>query len=140
YELVFSYTGIEKLTLFFGIGYDDDDALPPGAPEYVLDFWFTYELSDALTIGGEVSYQDDASTSYILTAQYAFTEKFSTLFRWSATNIDVPGSPWGTYLTVSPSYAFTENLIVRAEVSYADTNTIGGGPIPGQGFFYGAQV
>lgn len=134
YELVATYTGIEKLTVFLGFGFDDDDN---ATSDYVINFWFSYALSDVLTLGGEISYLEDFSTSYILTAQYAFSEKFSTLFRWSAQESDSP-SEWGTYLTVSPSYAITDNLAIRGEVSYGDgaITPTGAGF---KGFFYGIQ-
>jgi Putative beta-barrel porin-2, OmpL-like. bbp2 len=127
-----TYTGIEKLTVFVGLGVDDDDATVVG--DYVFDIWASYAVTDALTLAAEFSYEDDVDTSYLLFAQYAFSEKFSSVFRWSFQEADATGE-YTTYLTVAPAYALTENLTVRAEVSYGDS---GAAPF-GKGYGYGVQ-
>lgn len=121
YTLAATYTGINKLTLFAGVGYDDDDAAGTagGPSEWVYDVWASYAVTDKLTLAAEVSHADDASTSYIVLANYAFTEKFSSVFRWSWQEVE-PTDEYSTYLTVAPTYVFTENFSVRAEVSYLD--------------------
>jgi hypothetical protein len=136
YEFIATYTGIEKLTVFLGLGLDDDEF---ATSDYVIDIWASYALTDKLTFGAEYDYLDDAATGYLFTAQYAFTDKFSVLARWTA--LDVDGGDTGTYLTLAPSYALTSNLKIRAEVSYADS--IEGGfftPIGDKGYFYGVQA
>jgi opacity protein-like surface antigen len=134
YELVATYTGIDKLTVFLGLGVDDEDG---ATNEYALDFWVSYALTDKLTVAGEISYLDDANTSYIAFAQYAFTEKFSSVFRVSGTEDDATNE-LATYLTIAPAYALTENLTIRGEVSYADTDGASYGLVD-KGFFYGVQ-
>jgi hypothetical protein len=133
YEFIATYTGIEKLTVFVGLGLDDDDA---AASDYVFDIWASYALTDKLTLGAEYDYLEDAGHGYLFTAQYAFTDKVSLLTRWSAAHA-VSGDT-GTYLTLSPTYVLTENLSVRAEVSYADSAEASS-YIGDKGFFYGAQ-
>lgn len=117
YTVAATYTGIDKLTVFVGAGYDDEDGITVG--EYVLDFWASYAVSDSITIAGEISYYDDVSTSYLALLQYTFSDKFSSIFRWSAQEDDATGE-WATYLTVAPTYVINENFSVRAEVSYLD--------------------
>lgn len=134
YELIATYTGIDKLTVFLGLGVDDDDA---ATNDYALDFWASYALTDKLTIAGEISYLDDDSTSYIAFAQYAFTEKVSSVFRVSGQQDDATDE-LATYLTVAPAYALTSNLTIRGEVSYADTTGASYGFVD-KGFFYGIQ-
>lgn len=131
YEFVATYTGIEKLTVFLGLGVDDDDA---ATSDYSADIWASYALTDKLTIAGEVSYLDDVSTSYILFAQYFFTEKAYSVFRWSFANDDVTDD-YATYATVSPGYVLTENFTIRGEVSYSDDSILG----KTKGLFYGVQ-
>lgn len=131
YEFVATYTGIDKLTVFLGLGLDDDDA---AVSDYVIDFWVSYAASDKLTLGGEVSYLDDDSTSYILFAQYFFTEKAYSVFRWSVSQDDATND-YATYLTVSPGYVVNENLTIRGEVSYSDDSVLR----KAKGLFYGIQ-
>ncbi len=134
YEFVATYTGIEKLTVFVGLGVDDDDA---ATSDYVFDVWASYALTDKLTVAAEYDYAEDFDQAYLLSAQYAFTNKFSTLLRWSAR--DVKGGDIGSYFTVSPTYALTSNLSVRGEVSYADSAEGGASSIGDKGLFYGIQ-
>lgn len=131
YELAATYTGIDKLTVFLGLGVDDDDA---AVNDYVIDFWVSYAFSDNLTLGGEISYLDDASTSYILFAQYFFTEKAYSVFRWSVAQDDATND-YATYLTVSPGYVVSDNFTIRGEVSYSDDSVLG----KAKGLFYGIQ-
>ncbi len=132
YEFVMTYTGVENLTVFVGLTLDDDDA---AVNDYGIDIWASYAVSDALTVAGEVSYYDDASTSYILFGKYDFSEKFYTVARWSFQEVDATNE-YGTYLTLSPGYVINDNFTVRAEVSYADSAA---SPIAYKGLFYGIQ-
>lgn len=127
YTIAASYTGIDKLTVFVGAACDDEDGIVTG--EHVFNLWASYDVNDSITFAGEVSYEDDTSTSYLGLLKYTFSEKVSSIFRWSAQEVDLTGE-WATYLTVAPTYVINENFSVRAEISYLDQpNTT----------FYGAQ-
>lgn len=127
YTLAFTYTGIDKLTVFAGVGYDDEDGIAVG--EYVFDLWVSYEVSDAITVAAEYSKYDDVSTSYLALLKYTFNDKVSSIFRWSAQEDDATGE-YATYLTVAPTYVINDNFSVRGEVSYLDQP---------KALFYGVQ-
>lgn len=117
YTAMASYTGVENLTVFVGLGYDDEEGIAVG--EYVFDIWASYKISDSVTVAAEYSTYDDVSSSYLALLQYTFSEKVSSIFRWSAQENDTTGE-WATYLTAAPTYVINENFSVRAEVSYLD--------------------
>ena len=137
YELAAGYTGIEKLTLFAGLGYNDEHGT---TNKYMFDVWATYELTDKLTVGGEVSFLKNDSLSFIGTAQYAFTEDFFLLGRVSAQRVENSSNTWGSYWTIAPTYKLSENLLVRAEYSYSASGRVPGWSVGARGSFYGAQV
>ncbi len=116
YEFVATFTGVENLTVFVALAIDDDDT---AVGTYGVDVWASYAVSDELTVAGEISYFEDASTSYILFGKYDFTEKFYTVARWSGQVSDATDE-YATYLTLSPGYVISDNFTVRAEVSYLD--------------------
>lgn len=117
YTAVVSYTGVENLTVFVGLGYDDEDGIVVG--EYVFDIWASYKISDSITVAAEYSTSEDVSTSYLALLQYTFSDKISSIFRWSAQETDATGE-YATYLTVAPTYVINDNFSVRGEVSYLD--------------------
>jgi hypothetical protein len=118
YEAYVSYKGIDKLTLWAGLGYENTD----GGDDWVTyDFWASYSLTDKLTIAGEVAYHDDGAAQGIQGlgfAQYKFTDKFSTVFRIGFDDVD--NAPNNYRYTFAPTYAFCENFLIRAEVSFND--------------------
>jgi hypothetical protein len=123
YEAYVTYKGIDKLTLWGGIGYENTD----GATEdwITYDFWASYAMSDKLTLAGEIAYHEDPENeglSGILLAQYAFTESLSLVTRFGiAENYGADN----TYsYTLAPTYKFCENFLVRAELTFADTETV----------------
>ena len=130
YEGYISYTGIEKLTLWAGFGFDDTDNLEDWV---TYDFWASYDVSDKLTIAGELAYHDDGvveGVQGLALAKYAFTDKFSTVFRFGMDNYTSGGDDTYKY-TFAPTYAFCENFLIRAEVSYnqvlGDSDSVFGG-------------
>jgi hypothetical protein len=135
YEAIATYTGIEKLTVFAGIGYEDTDGAPDDT--FVFDLWASYALSDTVTIAGEYDYMDDAAQAALAFLQYKFCDKVSAVARVSVMDID--GGDTGSYFTVAPTYTFTENWSLRGEISYADSAEGGFTSIGDKGFFYGVQ-
>jgi hypothetical protein len=135
FEAFVTFTGIDKLTLFTGIGYEDTDGAPDST--FVLDVWASYELTDAVTVAAEYTYNKDVAKSALAFVQYTFSDKLSAIARASV--IDVDGGDTGSYFTVSPTYAFNDYFALRAEVSYADSAESGGNTGGDKGFFYGVQ-
>lgn len=134
YEAIATYTGIEKLTVFAGVGYEDTDGAPDDT--FVFDLWASYALSDTVTIAGEYDLQDDVAQGYLAFVQYKFSDKVSAIARASVKDLD--GGDSGTFFTVAPTYTFDANWSLRAEVSYADSAE-SGSPVGDKGLFYGIQ-
>jgi hypothetical protein len=124
YEAYVVYKGIDKLTLWGGVAFDTSDDIE-GAPvdDFVTyDLWASYALSEKMTVAAELAYSDNGTsfgTQGLAFLQYAFTEKFSTVFRFGYDNVDTVDVTAYKY-TVAPSYAFNEHFTLRGEVSYTD--------------------
>lgn len=122
YEGYIAYKGIDKLTIWAGFAYENtDDA---GLDDFVTyNLWASYELSPKLTVAGELAYHDSGPRGVqgLGFLKYAFTEKFSTVFRIGFDDFDYGGHDNVRY-TISPTYAFCDNFLVRAELSYNDTD------------------
>jgi hypothetical protein len=112
-EAFFSYTGIEKLTIFTGIGYENTDGL--GDKVIVWDLWASYAVTDQLTIAGEIAYNNNVAKSWLAFAQYSFTPSFSIIGRVSGIDYDAGGN--AHKVTVAPTYVINEHFSVRAEYS-----------------------
>ena len=128
YEAYVVYKGIEKLTLWGGVAYDDTDNTPDFSS---YDFWASYDLTDKITIAGEIIYSDNtlsganSAIGGLAFLKYTFTDQFSTVFRFGIDEVESTGpavfAPDNYKYTISPTYAFNEHFLVRAEVSYTDT-------------------
>jgi len=113
---------------------------------YVLDFWASYQVNKQLTVAAEEIYKDggkapslasatallptEKGSNYLVYAQYLFTDKLSTWACFSGetvssatyktgktTSVTVKG-PTYWMASLSPAYALTANLTVKAQVSY----------------------
>jgi hypothetical protein len=130
YEAYVVYKGIEKLTLWGGMAYDDTDGL---SDFYSLDVWASYDVSDKLTVAAEIIYADntlsgaESAVGGLAFLKYAFTEKFSTVFRFGIDEVESTGpavfAPDNYKYTIAPTYAFNEHFLMRAEVSFTDSDT-----------------
>ena len=121
YEAYISYKGVDKLTIWAGVGYENTDE---GDDWVTYDLWASYSLTDKLTLAGELAYHDDGiveGVQGLAFAKYAFTEKFSTVLRFGFD--DIYDAPNNYRYTLSPTYAFCDNFLVRAEVSFNDVST-----------------
>ncbi len=144
-EVYVTYSGIDKLTLWEGIGYGDQDPTTTGPAgfynDFVNDLWASYALNAKTTLAAEWTYADIGTVKnngWLTFAQYNFTDKFSGIARISG--IKYEGVNAGTYFTLAPSYKITSNLSVRGEVSYADS-AAGAVSVSGKkGAFYGVQA
>jgi hypothetical protein len=119
YEAYVKYKGIENLTVFAGVAFEDaHDA----ADFSTYDIWASYNLTDKATLAAEIAYHDGGSTvktQGLLLFKYAFTPKFSTLARFSADAYETNQKDKFGY-TICPSYSFTDTFLVRAELTYKD--------------------
>ena len=130
YEGYVVYKGIEKLTLWAGFAYDDTEDT---ADFSSYDFWASYDLTDKLTIAGEVIYADNtlsganSAVGGLAFLKYSFTDKFSTVLRFGIDEVESTGptvtAPDNYKYTISPTYAFNEHFLVRGEVSYTDSDS-----------------
>jgi hypothetical protein len=124
YEGYVVYKGIKKLTIWGGFGYENnDDPAFAGADWQTYDLWASYELTDKLTVAAEIAYHDDRvveGVQGLAFAKYAFTDKFSLVGRFGIDEVNKGGADNYKY-TVSPTYAFNDHFLVRAELSYSDT-------------------
>ncbi len=137
YEFIASFTGIEKLTVFTGVGFE---VLDDAEDQFVFDIWASYAVSDSLTIAGEYSYADNAFGSSIVTdywalfATYTASETVSVTGRVSAVLNDEAGSQF----TIAPTYTLTENFSLRGELTYSDSDQ-SSVQVGSKGMFYAVQ-
>jgi hypothetical protein len=139
YEAFANFTGVDKLTLFFGVGIEDAD----GADTvYVYDFWASYALTDAVSLAFEYSFYDDGTDEasvWAVFATYTFSDAIAVTGRVSGVLDSLVTDESGTAFTLSPTYTINENFAVRAEVTYADSPE-SSVQVPGdKGFFYALQ-
>lgn len=121
FEAIMTYTGIDKLTVFAGIAYEDTDGA--ANETFVFDLWASYKLTDKLTIAGEIDTMEDVGTGWLAFASYAFTDKFSTAFRISGVDWDGPGGGNDTKYTIAPTITLSSNVAIRAEYSVGRGDT-----------------
>jgi len=138
------YTGVDNLTIWFGAGYDSKGTpinpygLAPTKTHsiYVLDLWASYQITKPLAVAVEEIYKDggkapaagfspDKGSNWLAYVQYAFNDKLSAWACFSGE--DVSSETVGAVTTkgprywkasLSPAYALTANLTVKAQVSY----------------------
>lgn len=129
YEGYVSYKGIQKLTLWAGFAYDNTD----GSPDFSsYDFWASYDITDKLTVAGEIIYSDNtlsganSAVGGLAFLKYSFTKEFSLVGRFGIDEVEStsPGvtAPDNYKYTISPTYVFNEHFLVRGEVSYTDSD------------------
>ncbi len=111
YEVAGKFTGIEGLTLF--AGWADD-------PYYeTLNFWASFEVA-GFTFAAEYVDTDNKGydadkTGYLGMVNYTF-DSFGITLRYSVEETDGFADDW-ELITISPSYAFSDNLIGLLELS-----------------------
>lgn len=129
WEAVVTYTGIDKLTVFAGIGAEDTH----GAADdlFIFDLWASYALTDRVTIAAEYDKQNDVMDGWLAFMSYKFSDQFSTAFRISGVEWEAGGSD--TKYTVAPTYTINSNLALRAELTAGEGDS-------GDYTFVGGQV
>ena len=116
-----SYKGISKLIVWAGFGYENTEDASQDWATY--DLWASYDVSDKFTVAGEIAYhQDQWVEGYqgLLFGKYAFTDKFSLVGRWGFALPKDGGADTYSY-TISPTYAFCKNILLRGELTYYDS-------------------
>lgn len=135
FEAYVSFTGIEKLTVFFGAGYDMGNNDTDASSQWVFDLWGSYAVNEKLTLAAEIAYAEDvADFSWLVLGQYTFTDPISAAARISGVKADGSDSDGYKY-TLSPTYRVNEYLSLRGEISYTDWT--GGGS---DEYFYALQA
>jgi len=127
YEAYFLYTGIKKLTVFVGAGYEDVD--DGGLGETITtNVWVSYAVTDKFSIGAEYAAVEDVTNStWLLQGTYALTDKVSVAGRVTASDGD-NGNPDGIGYGIASTYTITSNFSLKAEVTKTDFNSGGADP------------
>ncbi len=112
-ELIATYTGIDKLTVF--VGFARENTYGAADDLFIFDLWASYALSDKVTIAAEIDTQKDVMTGWLTFLSYKVSDKFSTAFRISGVDWDAGGTD--TKYTVAPTYTINSNFALRGEYS-----------------------
>jgi hypothetical protein len=129
-EAIFTYTGVENLTIFAGIAHEDTHKATNKL--FIFDLWASYKVSETVTIAGEFDVQEDVGKGWLAFLNYKANDQVSIAFRASGFEADAGGSD--TKFTVAPTYTVSPNISIRAEVSFAE------GDIWGDYKFFGVQA
>jgi hypothetical protein len=119
YEAYVLYSGIENVTLFAGVGYEDIDG---AGFDSVLttDFWASYKATEKLSFAAEfATVQDATEASWLLQSTYAVSKELSVSGRVTAINgkaFDAVG--YG----IASTYTFTPNFSIKGEATYTDAD------------------
>ncbi|MDR2674594.1 MAG: porin [Opitutaceae bacterium] len=139
FEAQFTYTGIKGLTLFAGFGYEAAKKSSVFNDMYIANLWAGYDVTEQLNLGAELSYCDEKDVNkgcaWMVTAKYAITPKFSIAGRVGGDVNDEDAVADTLRATICPSYKLSDNLFVRAELSYTEVQDIDDADL-----FLGAQV
>ncbi len=125
YEGYITYKGVDKLTLWAGFAYEN--SVIKKVHDFVTyDGWASYDITPQTTVAAEVAYHDgDArGTQGLGFLKYSFTKQFSTILRVGFDEISYGGRDHMSY-TICPTYAFTDNFLIRAELTCNSTKTTG---------------
>jgi hypothetical protein len=130
FEAYATYTGVENLTLWAGVGYDTKGSFEPHSV-YVLDFWASYTIDKSSTVAIEEIYKDGGNfalskgSNWLVYYQYLFTDKLSSWFAFSGEDVSNVTIGKTTILgprywsaSLAPAYAVTANLSVKFQYTY----------------------
>jgi hypothetical protein len=139
FEAYYTYTGVSNLVIWAGAGYQTKTqpgvdtsgvSYPGGKPITVLDLWATYQIDKTSSVAVEEIYKDggpgfdgspnNKGSNWLAYYQYNFSDKLSS---WvGVSGEDVTGGARYVKYSISPTYALTANLSVRAQYSYTKYN------------------
>jgi len=127
FEGYVKYTGIADLTLWGGFAYDTKGGFQGKESVTVFDVWAEYKLTKEATVAAEICTKDggDFAKGYtwLTYLNYSFTPTFSTVYRISGEQLNNKTKLVGnnvTQYTLGPSLKLTDNLSIRAELSFYD--------------------
>jgi Putative beta-barrel porin-2, OmpL-like. bbp2 len=137
YEAYVLFTGVEKLTVFIGGGYEDTDGAVSAVETY--NIWAAYAVTDKFTLVGSWARTEDfVSFSYTIQGSYAVSDTLSVAARIGEAdgeaNLLGNGSTNYSEVGVASTYTFTPNFAVKGEVNKKDF-TDGASDV----FFYAVQ-
>ena len=148
-EAAFAFTPGNGLTFFIGAAFEDGDELEdlPGVEEstsYVVNTYVTYEL-DAWLFAAEFTYGetefdpidpvlsslDSESYSGLIMANFAYSERASVTGRLSYVDYEIDDTAEYDQVkyTLAHNYAFTDNLLLVAEISFIDGDLATNSPL-----------
>ncbi len=117
YEAYVLYTGIEKVTLFAGAGYEDIDG---GSTVSTLDFWGSYALTEKFSLAAEIATLENTTDfSWLAQGTYAVSEKISVSGRVTGFDGDNGAADVIAY-GVASTYTLTPNFSLKGEVVDTD--------------------
>lgn len=119
YEAYFLYTGIEKLTVFAGLGYQDADGATSSVSTYNL--WTSYALTDKVTLAAEYAHTEDSFEDYSWLTQvgYAVSSDLSVAARLTGYEAHKSANNGFGY-GVASTYTLTKNFSLKGEVTKSD--------------------
>ena len=121
-EAYFNYTGIKDTQIWFGISHDSKGAT--ASDDTTFDLWAQYQIDPALYVAFDLAVFDGVadSTSWLVLADYTFSDKIAAAFRVGGDRNNGPTAADDTKYTFAPTYTVTKNFSVRGEVSYTVFN------------------
>jgi len=126
FELFVKSTASADLTLFGSLAYDTKGGFQAESVT-IFDFWAEYKLTKEATVAAEYCFKDGGDfakgSTWLAYLNYAFSKQWSGVFRISGENLSGKTKKIAdnaVMYTFGPAVKLTENLSVRAEVSYWD--------------------
>ncbi len=118
YEAYFLYTGIEKVTVFLGAGYENTK---DGAEIQTYNAWVSYAVTDKLTLAAEYANKKDlTSYSWLTQASYAVSDAVSIAARLTGKDTTT-GEAFG--YGAASTYTLSKNFAIKGEVTKFENNT-----------------
>jgi len=141
YEAYFLYTGIDKMKIFLGQGYQQVNFVD-GSDDRSFntsDVWVSYDLTSKLTLVAEyASIEDTVDYSWNVLANYAFTADFSGAVRVTGSEGFQGGNDTFGY-GVASTYVLHKNFSLKAEVTKTENNGVVTGNAVSDVFSYALQ-
>lgn len=129
YEAYVLYSGIEKLTLFAGVGYDNTDGVADEIVTY--NAWGSYAFTDKFSLALEYASSEDDSfaaltsgtinSSWLLQGTYVVSDAVSVAGRVTAQDT-ITGDGFG--YGVASTYTITENFAIKGEITKTDFSAV----------------
>jgi len=120
YEAYFLYTGVEKLKVFAGLGYQD---VANDQSYNTYNLWASYDLTSNLTLVAEyASIEDSVDYSWNMLAKYAFTSEFSGAVRVTGKEAGVTKNNDTFGYGVASTYTLSKNFALKAEITKTENS------------------